>query len=150
MKITKGDLAEVKTRSGYAYIQYVARHPDYGDMILVFPALYQQRPPLTDVIIHNYCYLTFYPLQAAVKRGLIEIIGREQAADYPLENLVMRRSGAIDNQGKVLTWVIEEGGREVVKQELSEEERKIPIASIWNHEALLYYIEQQWRPEKDF
>ncbi|WP_257455439.1 ribonuclease E inhibitor RraB [Archangium lipolyticum] len=34
-------------------------------------------------------------------------------------------------------------------RELNDEQRKLPIASIWNHEALVYSLTEEWRPEQD-
>jgi hypothetical protein len=50
----------------------------------------------------------------------------------------------------VKTWIVE--GRstgEVTKHVLSEEERLLPIAAIWNHEFLVQRVATGWRPEKE-
>lgn len=60
-----------------------------------------------------------------------------------------RREGASNREGRVLAWRICDGKTETLVRELSEAQRYLPIASIWNHEALLYYLTQEWRPEQE-
>lgn len=47
---------------------------------------------------------------------------------------------------RIITWIIEDGSREVVKANLSEEELRLPIAAIWNHEFLIQRIAEGWNP----
>ena len=47
------------------------------------------------------------------------------------------------------SWVIEGGWRNVVRQNLTDEERKLPIAGIWNHEFLRTQIAKGWTPQTD-
>jgi len=57
--------------------------------------------------------------------------------------------GAPSRDGKVLAWIVERDGKEVLKRELTAAERKMPIASIWNHEYLIDRITDNWRPENE-
>ncbi|MCS7123146.1 MAG: hypothetical protein RMJ17_01025, partial [Candidatus Aenigmarchaeota archaeon] len=38
-----GDVFEIKTPKGFAYVQYSIRHPDFGEIIRVLPGLYPDR-----------------------------------------------------------------------------------------------------------
>jgi hypothetical protein len=49
----------------------------------------------------------------------------------------------------VTTWIMEDVSSEEVKQQLSAEERNLPIAVIWNHELLLQRVREGWRPEME-
>jgi hypothetical protein len=53
------------------------------------------------------------------------------------------------SDGAVESWVIEGGWRDIVKNKLSDEERKMPIANVLNHEQLSSQIAKGWTPEND-
>jgi hypothetical protein len=57
----------------------------------------------------------------------------------------LRRPGA-RSVGRIDTWVIEDGTHEVVKKALTDEELKLPIAAIWNHEILIQRVREGWNP----
>jgi len=88
-------------------------------------------------------YLTFYPAKAAIVQKLATIVGYLQAPDLPKR---LRRAG-VRSGCAVETWVIEDASGEVVKRELSDQERQLPIAAIWNHEFLVQRVSEGWRPE---
>ena len=90
-------------------------------------------------------YFAFYPARAAVKRRLAKVVGRLPSSGIPQR---LRRPGAIVGC-EVKTWIIEDGAREEVKERLSEDELRLPIASIWNHEYLVESIRTGWRPEDE-
>lgn len=149
-RVRPGDILEVRTSRGLAYVHYTGRHPEYGDAIRVLPGLLASRPAdFMTLVNHPEAYFTFYPAGAAVSQGLVEI-----AAEHPVPRgevfpAVYRREGASNREGRVLAWLICEGTKETLVRELSEEQRLLPIASIWNHEALLHYLTREWRPEQD-
>ncbi len=141
-----GDILEVKTPDGLAYLQYVGKHPDLGDTILVSPTTYQKRPADFDQTFENG-YVTFYPVNAAISKNMVEVVGRKDVpAGLPPKRL--RLEGVWSDRG-VETWVIEGESGQTVKKTLSEEERRLPIGSIWNHEFLLQRLATGWRPEME-
>lgn len=88
-------------------------------------------------------FVTFYPATAAVNQGLVHIVGHLPPPRLPTR---LRRPGArVGN--RVLTWIIGDGSNEVVKRELSDEERKLPIAVVRNHAMLIQLISEGWTPE---
>ena len=48
-----------------------------------------------------------------------------------------------------LAWLICEGKKETLVWELSEEQRRLPIARVWMHDKLVSYLTEEWRPEQD-
>ncbi|HEX5751227.1 MAG TPA: ribonuclease E inhibitor RraB [Archangium sp.] len=149
-RVRPGDVLEVRTPRGLAYVHYTGRHREYGDAIRVLPGFFASRPAdFMALVDPPEAYFTFYPAGAAVSQGLVEI-----AAEHPVPRgevfpSVYRRECASNREGRVLAWLICEGRRETLVRELSEVQRRLPIASIWNHEALVYYLTQEWRPEQD-
>lgn len=141
-----GDVLEVKTGAGFSYLHYVGKHSDYGDIVVVSPQNHECRPAeFSDTFDPGY--VAFYPVRAAVSRGLVEIVGRTPIpSDLPPKRL--RRAGARSDQG-VETWIIETESGEVVKKTLSPEEQRLPIGAIWNHAFLLHRLAERWSPEME-
>lgn len=144
-KLQPGDVFEFSVPGGFGYFHYVGPHEFYGHGIAVSPHVYPERPSISDAMFTD-AYVTFYPVKAAIAHKLISIVGRVSAMAMPS---VMRRAGAMYGS-RVETWVIEyfEDNREIVRSQLSEDERHLPVAAIWNHECLVHRIVTGWRPER--
>jgi hypothetical protein len=148
-KARYGDVAEVSTPRGVGYLQYVGKHPSYGDVIRIVPGLYAVRPADLEKVVQNVGFVTFYPFSAAVRRGFLEIV-----ANYPIPAggeapARVRRAGAMAPNGRVLTWIINGEQGDYVREKLTPEETHFPIAEIWNHEMLIHQLASEWRPEKE-
>src|SRR5262249_9219450 len=92
-------------------------------------------------------YLAFYSARAAVQEGLVKLVGScPLSKDVPRNT---RRAGARGRTGKILTWIIETDGHELMRTELSEAERQLPIAAVWDHALLAMRISEGWSPEKE-
>ena len=144
-RVTPGDVLEFVVPDGLGYVQYLGRHPLYGEGILVRPLPLADRPALTDELFAGG-YVTFYPAGVAVARGFAEIVGTLTSKGLPTR---WRRDGAIDKGGKPLTWIIEDERGDTVREQLTAEERKLPVVEIWNHEMLVHRISAHWRPEDE-
>jgi hypothetical protein len=147
-----GDVFEVRTPRGFAYLQYTSKHPEYSDTIRVLPGLFEARPPLTELaaLTTQEGYFTFYLVSLAVRHGLVELVG-----NYPIPAGLeapskLLRAGFRTSEGKALAWFLEEGGHEtLLKRELTPEEKRISLAQMWNHEFLVHRLAEQWRPEHE-
>lgn len=144
-----GAVLELRTPKGLAYVQYVGKHPEYGDVIRVLRGLYDNRCTNFAEVTEQPAYFGFYSAHAAVKEGLVEIVSTIPLAENVGVPDQLRRAGARERGGKVLTWIVENGGVEQVRQSLSELERKLPIAAIWDHELLIRRISSGWTPEQE-
>jgi hypothetical protein len=145
----QGDIIEVKTSRGLAYAQYCAKHPKYGDAIRVLPGFFHARPKDWRALLSQEGYFTFYPVGAAVSQGLVELVaslpvpaGHELPSTY-------RRAGWRTPEGKVTAWLICDGAKEVLRTELTADEKRLFIAAIWNHEFLVERLVAEWRPEQE-
>ena len=141
-----GDVAEVQSSGRRIYLHYLGKHPRLGDSVVVDSTMHVARPEMITAELFRDGYVTFYPLRAAVSQGLAEIVGHVvSAARVPFR---LRRPGAIIGR-QIVTWVLEDAsGPEIVKKSLSDDELRIPIAAIWNHEFLLQRVSEGWRPEQ--
>jgi hypothetical protein len=149
MRIRRGQIIEVVTPRGLAYVQYVSRHRKYGDTIRALPGLFGARPKDFSGLARKHAYFAFYPVGAAVTRGFVAPVATEAIPTDLEEPRRMRRRGAISRDGRVLAWLIVEGDHEVLRHELSDEEKRLPIASIWNHAYLVDRLAEEWSPEMD-
>ena len=140
-----GDVLMVPTADGRAaYIHYVGRHHEYGDGVAVCPGLRDRNLAIVPTLFEN-SYVTFFPAVAAVARGLASVVGHLPSSGLPTR---FRRPGA-RSAGRVDSWVIENGRDEVVRRALSDDERLLPIAAIWNIGLLLQRVANEWRPETE-
>ena len=152
-KINIGDVFEIKVSSGFAYGVYTNYHadaPSYGTLVRVFDRIFAQQ--LTDVdrlLELPIRFETFFPLQAAVNKGLFPIVGNLKLPDT-LQSFPLFRAGSVDPKTrKVASWWLWDGKKEWPIGALHPEQRRLPIRGIWNATFLIDRIEQGWRPETD-
>lgn len=140
-----GDVIEVRSPTVDVYLHYLGRHAEYGDVVTVCPT---RNAGGAEVSLDFFSdgYVAFFPVGVAVARGLASVVGHMAPPEIPKR---VRRAGVRSATGVVETWIIEDGGRELVKKRLSDSERKLPIAAIWNREMLLHRVSDGWRPEME-
>jgi hypothetical protein len=148
-RLKPGALLEVQTPRGLSYVQYVGKHAEYGDVIRVLPGCHERRMTDFAALIAKTGYLAFYPARAAVTRGSVEIVGLGPLPGGVAVPRSLRRAGARGRTGEILTWIVENGKEETLRRELTEAEKKLPIAAIWNHELLVLRMSQRWSPEQE-
>jgi hypothetical protein len=136
-----GDVLRLSTPKGFAYLQYIGRHPEYGDAVLVSPKLSEG----VDAQTFSGAYVAFYPVAAAMARSLVEFVDHSMPPKLPQ---CLRRPGARSGL-RVTTWIIENGTNETVKSKLSEDDLQLPIAVIWNHDLLIQRVLEGWDPRQE-
>lgn len=153
LKVQVGDVVEIKTRKGLAYAIYTHMHerpPRFGAMLRIFDTLYEVRPTDFEKLVNGPVrFSCFFPLQAAVDRGIVEVVGRVAVPDF-LQTFPVFRSGMVNPQSKkVDTWWLWDGEHEWRVGQLDSEQRKLPIRGVWNDTILIQRIEDHWLPEND-
>lgn len=148
-----GDIIEIPTRSGFAYAQFTHKHSMYGALLRVYNTVYQTRQSL-DVIqlvvsVREPDFSVFFPLGAAVHRGIVSIVGNvpipEKQKPFPLF-----RNGVVDPKTKkVETWWLWDGVNEWPIGKLTKEQKHLPFNEVWNDTLLVERIESGWSPETD-
>jgi hypothetical protein len=139
-----GDVLEIAVPEGRLYLHYLGVHPQYGDGVAVCPKRFPD-PVVVEEKLFDSSYVVFYPARAAVVRGLAKVVGQLPSRGLPRR---LRRPG-VRRGNKVETWIIEEDSREEMKRLLSEQDLRIPLSSIWNHEFLVQRVLEGWRPEHE-
>jgi len=142
-----GDVLEISTAKGFAYFQYAHHDSEYGALIRVLPGVFEKRPgAFADIVSQPERFFTFFPLAAAINRGLVVVVGNEDIPRAAQKMPVMRAAGGIDRTGKVLNWWILEGANKTMVSLLSEEQQGLSIAEIVNDTLLAQRIVEGWSP----
>ncbi|MBI5200447.1 MAG: hypothetical protein HY925_02575 [Elusimicrobia bacterium] len=145
-----GDILEIKTRRGLAYAQYTHQHPTMGGLLRVFEMLVERRPQsFSKVAAGPVRFSTFFPVRAAVGRGILTVVSNEQIAEHNSEYPIFRNGLPDPSTKKVSTWWFWDGKKEWKVGEITQEQRKLPILSVWNDTLLIERIEAGWTPSDD-
>ena len=143
-RLVGGEILEVPVGNRFGYVQFLGEHREYGEAILVSPQLHDRVAHFATGFFSS-AYVTFYPAAVSVSNKLVEVVAQSSPPRLPKR---YRRPKA-ERDGAVESWVIEGGWRNVVKQNLTDEERALPIAGTWNHELLRTQIAKGWTPQTD-
>lgn len=148
-RLILGDLVEISTPRGLAYAQYINSHKKYGALLRVFSGLHDRRLEHVKFATGEVQFVCFFPLQAAVNREIVTVVGNElvpdEASAFPTF-----RAGVIDPAtGKVAVWWFWDGEKEWRVGTLTPEQRSMPIRGVWNDTMLIERIVSGWRPETD-
>lgn len=157
-KATIGDVLEVKTPSGLAYLQYTHEHPDMGALVRVLPGLYECRAKdFTDLAQQRELYFTFYTLMYALPKGETEVVSHQPVPDWAKRYPMMRHSNGGDATGKSHSWTILRADTPLTVENLKKapryavltpEQEKLSIDSLWSHPLLVKRLAQGWTPER--
>jgi len=156
-KVKIGDVIEIKTRKGLAYAQYTHRVEGYSYLIQVKEGFYHERPKsFLEMVNKESTIIKFFPLEMAIKRKIFTVVAHVPVPVRFQKFPVFRLWGGIPDKNGIVChkWKFWDGkriwppGKEWVKK-LTREQRQYPIDSIVNDTALIYYIEHDYRPEKD-
>lgn len=147
-RIKIGDIFEIATPRGKAYLHYVHQDSVTGELIRVLQGLYSERPSNLDKLAASKeRYMISFPLKLATKQKLVELVG-----NYPLLNFskpeLMRTEHII--RGEFLGWHLvdtETWQRQLVKT-LSSEQKKLSPWGIWNVTLLIENLVNDWSLEK--
>lgn len=149
-RISVGDIVALPTSKGVAYALYTHKHLQFGALLRVFDELFDE--PLvdfTELSSVDIAITTFFPLQAAVKKGIIEIVGKMKIPRKLSEFPVFRVEGLPGySYDKNTPWWLWDGENEWCVGELTAEIRQLPIRGIWNDTMLIERIESGWRAHR--
>lgn len=145
-RIKVGDVFEIDTPKGRAYIQYVLKNKMIGELIRVLPGVYENQPDnLLQIVNAKEEYFVHFPVKAANKQKIINLMGNfglPKGIDIPKQF----RTKKMDKHGTPIGWQIidyETWQRETV-DELLDEHKKISPWGIWNDTLLIERISQGW------
>ena len=146
--IQLGDVFELETPKGLAYLQYAYYDPQMGELIRVAPGTYGTRPAnLATVIAGCEIFYTFFPLATALKQKIIRRISNYEIPVHVARPPVLRSPGRVNMTSKrIENWWLWDGVRSWPVNELTEEQKKLSVKAIWNDTLLVDRIVNGWRP----
>lgn len=149
-RINIGDIIEILTAKGLAYVQFSNTHARYGALLRVLPGFFKSRPSnFLELAQQPEAFVTFFPLQAAVNRNVFEIVGNVPVPNFA-KPFPLFRGGVIDPATrKVKEWWLWDGEKEWKVGDITTEQRKLPLRGIWNDTLLVERIESGWTPSND-
>ncbi len=147
-RIKVGDLIEIKTSKGLVYAQFTHAHPYMGSLVRVKDKFFTKRPENFESVLHLHNkIITFLPLQAMVKKNIVEVVCNlpllPSDADFPL----FRNGIKNINTGQIKWWLWDGVKEWEVGYSLNETQRKYPLQGVWNDTLLIERIEEGWSHE---
>lgn len=144
-----GDILEIETPKGFAYMQYTHKHFKYGTLIRVLPGIFKEHlSDFSRLVNEEERFLVFFPVGAAANREIVSIVGHEEIPAHLLEFPLMRMAGGATREGKILNWWLFDGVREWRIDALKPEHHKLSIVEGWNDTLIIERITSGWTPDK--
>lgn len=140
-----GDVFEIRTSNGKAFLQFAANDERIGQLIRVFcetPGDAEFNPDF--VFAQKEKFVVFFALRAAVRKHIVEKVGNYWLDSDLYPPKYMRSKHRV--RGESLGWHIvntHTWEREFVK-ELSDEEKKLSPWGIWNDTLLVERLNEGW------
>lgn len=148
--IKVGDVFSINTSKGLAYFQFVKQNKLMGSLIRVLPGIHGEEPSCwEDFVGQSTNFWIFFPVSAALKKGIIRKVANYNVPDHAKEFPLFRAGVRHPETGKVETWWLWDGEKEWPVGDITEDERKLPIRASWNDTMLVQRIEEGWLPEND-
>ena len=147
-----GDLIEIKTPEGLAYVQYTAKHTDppvFGELIRILPGLYKARPDDFSVLANQKeRYFVFTPITRACRKKWATIVSNEVVPEWAQGIPLMRMANQIDSNGEGRDWYLWDGVKSWPANDA--DVGQLSIASIWGHEVLVEKLAEGWLPSDNY
>lgn len=147
-KISIGDIFEITTPKGRAYLHYVHKDKATGELIRVLHGIYSERPMNFDnLAAGDERYYISFPLAAAVRQKIVVPVGHYPASNFGKPKLMRIKHNI---RGEFLGWYIvdtETWQRKLLKN-LSEEQKKLSPWGVWNDTLLIENLVNDWSLDK--
>lgn len=147
-KIQIGNIYQMDTDKGIALFQLVNIPVDTRsdvEMIKVSYRLYEEVPQLTEEIFKNGYFFVRFPLKAALRRKIIDIVGfLSLPAGFELPK--QERTNHYFKEGY---WIISniEDHKFIEVKTLNDEQKLLSPSAVWNDGYLKDRLEEGWRLE---
>ncbi|HEY3332327.1 MAG TPA: hypothetical protein VGK19_20020 [Capsulimonadaceae bacterium] len=144
-----GDIVEIRTKRGLAYAQFTHNHEKFGSLLRVLEGFYQEAPRDLNAVANSRSrFQTFFPLGAAVHRGIVSILGNaaipDEAKAFPTFRSGSRDLGTMT----IKNWWLWDGEKEWMVGDLTPDQWKYPLRSVWNDTLLVKRIEEDWNQDQ--
>lgn len=146
-RLRLGDVFQLETERGSAYLQYTHETASDGSLVRVLPGLYAAPPnDLMPIIEAAELFYVFLPVRAALSEGLITYVGHyplpERARAFPTFRQVELRT----SEGPV-KWSLWDGERTIwMGEDLPEEYVSLSIREVVMPDLLAQRLADGWTP----
>lgn len=155
-KLTIGDVVEISTPRGLAYVQYTHSDRDMGELVRVIPGLYASRPlNLAELVRGSELYFVFYTLMYAVRAGQAKIVSNEPLPEHAQAEPLMRHASGRAADGRITGWRIVPALHPLtvdfllktpVLRSLTDDQLRLSIHHLWPHPVLVKELAREWTP----
>ena len=146
-----GDVIEIPTVSGLAYAHYTHKHthpPKYGALLNILPGIHKSRPnDFSKVVLQKPQFITFFPLNAACNRGIVNIVASEEIPEHAQAFPTFR--SCIKSTNGNGPWWLWDGKTEWQVGKLERGMESLPLRGILNDKLLVERIISGWHHELD-
>lgn len=151
-----GDVAEIRTGQGLAYVQYTHYDKDMAALVRVLPGLYDSRPDLEVLVLQRELYFVFYTLEYARRKEQVEIVCNLPVPEWARSQPLMRHASGRTREGKITGWrmvpalsplTVDFLIRTPVIRELTQEQKRLSIHHLWPHPVMVKELARGWTPE---
>jgi hypothetical protein len=143
-KIKIGDIFEINTSKGKAYIHLIYEDKDSVELVRVLSGLYHERPVNFETIAkQKEQFIVSFPLKVAVKKRIVARVGNFNKENFEKPKY-MRTEHHI--QGEFLGWHIidTDSWKRQLVQKLNTEQLNLSPWGVWNDTLLIERLSQGW------
>lgn len=142
-----GDMFAIETGRGRAYLHFVYRDDEIGEMIRVLPGLYTLEPSLVQLVSSEERYVVFFPISAALKQKLVDFVGHYPADDFRIPRHMRTEHNV---RGEFVCWHIvdTETWNRQQADTLNDDQKKLSPWGTWSYSVLIENLNSDWSLEK--
>lgn len=143
-KISLGDIFEIDTPKGKAYLHYIYNDSVIGELVRVLQGLYPEKPgDLSTLASSKERYFIFFPLSAAYNKNIVKHVG-----NYPVSSFSKPKTMRTEHniRGNFLGWhlVDTQSWKRQLVNTLTDEQKKFSPWGVWNDTLLIENLVNDW------
>ncbi|HEY0158983.1 MAG TPA: hypothetical protein VGF28_16985 [Thermoanaerobaculia bacterium] len=146
--IELGDVFEIETPRGFAYLQYIYNDKTMGVLIRVLPGIYTARPEdINELASEPEVFFTFFPVAHALRKKIVRRVGAAAIPSRVARPPLLRSPGRINPLTRAIeNWWLWDGNQSWCVDRLDDEQKQLSVKAIWNDTLLIERIVAGWRP----
>jgi hypothetical protein len=144
-KISLGDIFEMETNAGLAYLQYVGNIPSKLDIIRILSGLYASPPNnFQDLAIKKEQFFIQFVIKKAASMGILKWV-----TNVPIDGILLPRYYRTEATFQKTGWEIVDitNSKRIFTQTLSKEEIGFSPYEFWNDTLLKERLAAGWKLE---
>lgn len=138
MNLSPGDIVEIETDAGLAYVQVTHNHVSYPEVVRMLPGPHEARPELAMLAKASAGFAGMFPLGDALEQGRLS--GRKlgnfpvpgESRAFPTFRMPVR-----DRQGNVVYWWLWDGEGLRLESEAGEANDTLPMREVMSLDSFL-------------